>query len=252
MDQILDIQLFLDKGTLTAIDHTFDRLPDNATTSYHQHYYNVEFLTYQKETEPLQVMVNAVKDMRAMSTFNIPKSGVYYYYKMSIPLVDYFVGSEYSGNLIGEIFYTENGVLMQIASRPQEVTKEGIIAASKTIDLLTAYDAVMTNSSAETEANESYFFPKKELFNTWNLRKCLVYLQRKMLLGNCSFDDCSANKELRNQRDFLMSAIYVIDYLIDTNNLDEAQRIIDNLSTCGFPCEDNEFTFSDCGCGHTV
>jgi hypothetical protein len=48
-------------------------------------------------------------------------------------------------------------------------------------------------------------------------------------------------------RDFLLSAMYVLDYLKDRAEYDKAQEIIDNLPTCQI-CDSNSLDIVDCGC----
>lgn len=251
MDQILDITLILDNCKLTAIDHTI--VPDNAESVY-ANYVNVEFIVHNDETTPEKVILSDTS--QKSTTFDLKNDGIYHYYKLSIPSIEYFFDVEYPESIIGELFFVYDEFrtkLMQIQDTPSVLTVDGIVSVSKEVTYMDAYNAVFKEVDQELEANESYFFPKKEVFNICKIRKCLVYLQRKMLLGNCpETGDCSETKDLRNTRDFLMSAVYVLEYLKNTGNFAEAQRIIDNLSTCGFPCEDKDFTFSDCGCGHTV
>lgn len=48
--------------------------------------------------------------------------------------------------------------------------------------------------------------------------------------------ECDSNVSINHKRDFLLCALHVLDYLIDKNtkdSLSEAQRILDNLATCG-------------------
>ena len=55
---------------------------------------------------------------------------------------------------------------------------------------------------------------------------------------------------LKERCDFLLCAIYTLNYLICNQNYAEAQRIIDNLSTCENICEDELNTnYNGCGCG---
>ena len=178
-------------------------------------------------------------------------NGIYYYCKLAIPILDYFVGKNLE-NMVGEVFVNSDGGLMQIKARPMEATLGGILAVSSGISYNDAYDAILHNLGSEFEANESYFFVKKEVFSTCKIRKCLVSLQHKMLLESCSSNSCTTSDNVRNTRDFLFGALYVLDYLKETNNFEEAQRIIDNLSTCDFPCKEDSITTNDCGCGNFI
>lgn len=242
MDQILDIQLHVNNGFLVAIE-TFNPVAEDRRDRYQP----VEFITYNECTR--EIAPTPTDD--GNSIFELDKDGKYYYYKMLIPYINRFVADVRRTILtVGEIFYHE-GKIMQIQSDPASSSKSDILAASREITGLQAYDAVTKNITDALEANESYFFPKKEILNICNIRKCLLYLQRKLLLESCK-NHCFSNKELRQQRDMIFNAVYVLDFLKETGNFEEAQRIIDNLSSCGLICDGKSITFSDCGCGHTV
>lgn len=241
MDQILDIQLHIDNGFLIAVDTT---VPVEGHKSF-DNFVPIEFITYNEDFEEI-----APIRTRPNTMFKLNNDGKYHYYKLMVPTLEHFADSEDLGSLLGEVYYDEK--LMQIYSVPADSSLESIKSASRSISALDAYKAVTDNESTAFEANESYFFPKKEILNVCNIRKCLLNLQRKQLLEGCNKNNCSSSKELRQQRDFLFNAVYVLDFLKETNNFEEAQRIIDNLSSCGFVCEEDTITFSDCGCGNTI
>lgn len=241
MDQILDIQLHIDNCFLIAVDTT---VPVERHQSF-DNFIPVEFITYNEDINPIEPIETSPNTM-----FELLRDGKYYYYKLMVPTLSHFVGSENLAGLLGEVFYADG--LMQVISIPVDSSAEAIKNASKSITALEAYEAVTLNVAPSLEANESYFFPKKEILNICNIRKCLVYLQRKLLLETCGKNNCSSEKDLRQQRDFLLHAVYVLDFLKETGNFEEAQRILDNLSSCGFVCNDKSITFSDCGCGHAI
>lgn len=81
------------------------------------------------------------------------------------------------------------------------------------------------------------------------MQHCLVKLQEAILFSTKTCKQCEQNDSIRFRRDFLLSALYVLDYLILQNNYDEAQRILDNLSSCGSLCGDDIEIKDDCGCG---
>lgn len=89
---------------------------------------------------------------------------------------------------------------------------------------------------------------QKVVFSVCKLQKCLVNLQKQIIDNPKSCNECSSTSSVRYRRDFLLSALYVLDYLKDRRNYDEAQRIIDNISGCGSLCEDLTNN-NDCGCG---
>lgn len=253
MDQIFDIELILDGDKLTVMDRTMPTLLENNLDAYFEYYVNVEFLANRTEDNilPNVLITRPTYQTVVISEFDIDYNGIYYYYKLGIPIIDYFINKNVL-NMIGEVYIDSNGALMQIVEKPRTASKIDIINASAGISYLDAYNAIVNNLRAESEANESYFFIRKEFFSTSKIRKCLVDLQHKTLLEGCSFDSCTSSANLRNTRDFLFSALYVLDYLKETENFEEAQRIIDNLSTCGFPCADDSITVNDCGCGNFI
>ena len=83
------------------------------------------------------------------------------------------------------------------------------------------------------------------------MRRCLADLQQELLLNDYK-NECNTNKALRNKRDFLFGAAYVLDYLASTCNYKEAQRVLDNLSSCGFLCGDSTVNTKTCCCGNTL
>ena len=47
--------------------------------------------------------------------------------------------------------------------------------------------------------------------------------------------------------------MYVFDYLKDIGNLTEAQRVLDNMSSCDSLCGDLlNNSNNDCGCGNSI
>lgn len=256
MDQILDITLTLDNNILTAVDSTFKNLPANAGEDYLQNYCTVEFIAHNDESNiigtPIIQRIDIDSTFSSVSQFELNDNGIYYYYKMSIPLIERFVGAEYPINLLGEVYFDNDGQLKQIVEKPYSSDKQSILNVSEAIGYIDAYNAITKNVGSSLEANESYFFPKKSIFSTCKVRKCLIYLQRKMLFGVDPINRCQSSSELRNRRDFLLSAMYVLNYLVETGNFEEAQRIVDNLSSCGFSCDDDLENFNDCGCGQVI
>ena len=247
MDQILDIQLLMDGCHLTAIDHTIP--PIGSEIVYSTQYVGVEFVA-NNEGSIEAVVVTDADNNNKVTKFELKKDGRYSYYKIAVPTIDYFIGKN-ATSIVGEIFYNE-GELLQIKTLPIESTFDAIMEVSEIVDCLHSYEAILNKVSSSEEANEAYIFPKKDIFNICNLRKCLVYLQRKMLLEKCSSDKCNSKQSDTERVNFLLSAVYVLEFLIRTNNFAEAQRIIDNISSCGFTCEDTVLTFNDCGCGHSI
>ena len=130
-------------------------------------------------------------------------------------------------------------------------TLDEVIESSEIIGYKEAYEFVQENKASQT-----FYCPIKNVFSVCKLQRCLVYLQRQLLLNNskiCSYDKCKTDENLRNRRDFLLSAMYVFDYLKDMGNFTEAQRILDNLSSCNSLCgEELGNIDNSCGCGNSI
>ena len=87
---------------------------------------------------------------------------------------------------------------------------------------------------------------KKNTFTICNLINCFVSLQRQVMKKELTYS-CKKIEDVSKQRDFLLSTIYVLDYLKDIKNFAEAQRIIDSVTECTTFCS-NISNNSDCGC----
>ena len=256
MSQILDIEFTLDNNILTAVDSTVKNMTLDAKEDYLQNYWTIEFIAHNNEKnivgDPILKRVGVDSTFSSVSQFEFHDNGIYYYYKISIPSIDRFVGTEYSENLLGEVYFDDNGNLNQIIEVPESSEKQSILNVSETIDYIEAYNSITKNVDSSNEANESYFFPKKAIFSTYKIRECLIYLQRKLLF-DVKEARCETSYKLRNHRDFLLNAMYVIDYLVEKGDFEEANSIVDKLSSsCECMCEDDLENFNNCDCGYTI
>ena len=164
------------------------------------------------------------------SRFSFPKDGTFTYYKILIPKLTHFTkefdtylyynnqeGTESFGNLV----YKHDG-------------KEEIVFPTQL-----RYIAELSNLV-------NVICVEKIIFTACKLQKCLVNLQRKILKNTLS-GTCNKNTADVENRDFLLSAMYVLDYLKDRAEYDKAQEIIDNLPMCQI-CDSNSLDIVDCGC----
>lgn len=185
---------------------------------------------------------------RFASEFLLEKDGTYTYYKLIIPTLDFFkIDSEDSDlyhNLQGQLFFLDGKLYHSLLENNDKCNLEAILDNSEEItDYLKAYDIVQNN-----DASQTFYSPAKNIFSVCKLQRCLANLQKQLLFESCN--KCEETATLRKQRDLLLSAMYVFDYLKDLGNFTEAQRILDNLSSCNFVCQDNDF--NDCGCGSSI
>ena len=125
--------------------------------------------------------------------------------------------------------------------------EEAISSSKPTDDFIELY---------EKNGSQTFIF-KQSIISACHLQKCLLNLQKRLVqtqTNSCDFSSCAKSQELKNKCDFVLSALAVLDYLKDINNFTEAQRLIDNISTCESICGDDisHSDFNSCGCGNSV
>ena len=87
-------------------------------------------------------------------------------------------------------------------------------------------------------------------FYAFHLRKCYVSLCQKIFKSR-GFDRCFNGKldsQLVYKRDLVWAALNVIQYMIDFNQLAEAQRLLERINGCNGLCKSEDTGDSGCGC----
>ena len=87
-------------------------------------------------------------------------------------------------------------------------------------------------------------------FSVFHLRKCYVSLCQK-IFEDKGFDRCFNGKvdsQLILKRDLVWSALNVIQYMIDFNQLAEAQRLLERINGCNGLCSGVDTGDKGCGC----
>ena len=95
----------------------------------------------------------------------------------------------------------------------------------------------------------SFFKEIKNFFSVCYLRKCYIALCQK-IFNQRAFDRCFNNKvdtQLIYRRDLVWAALNVIQYMVDSNQLAEAERLLERINGCNGLCTDID-TGEDCGC----
>lgn len=222
----------------------------------------LEFLSYNTDENLLPESVKIRKELhnrghylsRFASEFTLNVDGTYSYYKLVVPQLMHFQDDKEPDkyiNLIDELFFFNGDLYKSNITDQEGYTLDEVIESSEIIDYKEAYEFVQENKASQT-----FYCPIKNVFSVCKLQRCLVYLQRQLLLNNskiCSYDKCKTDENLRNRRDFLLSAMYVFDYLKDMGNFTEAQRILDNLSSCNSLCGEELGNINNsCGCGNSI
>jgi hypothetical protein len=246
---------------LSAIDDSsYTDLPDKYGTIFKSiaDYVSLEFLTYSdsKEIEPNTIIFenychnrdNYLKD----GIFPIMKDGIHFYYKIVVPKLETLFIQNSEGLytkvfLENQTFYYNNKFYIgKVDYNTDPVTKRELLEKINEI-LETSKSEIITNYTELYELSGSQSFVcKKIVFTTCKLTQCLVNLQRK-IIDYQIYNKCADYKKITEERDFLISTIYVLDYLKDIGNFQEAQRIIENVMECGSIC-DFEDDINSCGC----
>ena len=263
----LDIKLIIDgKCQLAAFDKTeYVNLLGNAAISEDiTDHISLEFLVYNEEVKHIEESVvirrySSINDLQSPTVMSFPKDGTFTYYKFLMPqLFELYKVDESSStasfNIENELYYYDHNIYkglknltnINIIENPEDYYNT--IISSEYSELITNYydlwEVVVDNPSSQT------FSFQKKMFTVCKLQKCLVNLQRKMLENNRCYDS-NTDLLIKNERDFLLCALYVFDYLKDTKNYTEAQRILDNLIACNELCNSDLTINTDCGCGST-
>lgn len=95
-------------------------------------------------------------------------------------------------------------------------------------------------------------FYEELVFSLCKLEHCVFNLQKKSLLPLlkfCGKNTCDESKNDKNQRNFLFISLEVLKHLIDEEKYEEAEEILDSLSSCNSICKDISNNNSNCGCG---
>lgn len=254
MDKRLLVQLIMHPDCrLIAIDNSdYNRL--GADMAEHV---MVDFLVYNEDnhevSNTLKVRYEHLNKgyyrAQFVTEYVLPKDGTYSYYKLVIPILEHFaVGDSYI-NMANEMFYFSGNIYLVNSSAPVQMSESEVFANSIILEnCLQWYDTVNNNKASQT-----FYLPAKKIFSVCKLNRCLALLQKRLLGCNNPCKNMGCNKDTETEyRNFLFSAMYVFDYLKDIGNFSEAQRILDNLSSCNFICNDlDELTNNDCGCGNS-
>lgn len=215
----------------------------------------IDFLVYNDETQPLEHTLKFRYDdlnrgynrVQFSTEYILPKDGTYSYYKLVIPIVEHFLNADGKyHNIEDEMFYYKGNIyLCNTNTGFTEFTLSELLSNSKVLEnCLDWYNTVHDNHASQT-----FYLPAKKLFSVCRLNRCLVSLQKNLLGCNnpCKNMNCDVSAAT-NQRNFLLCTLQVFDYLKDIGNYSEAQRILDNLSSCNFICDEGLIS-NDCGCG---
>lgn len=97
---------------------------------------------------------------------------------------------------------------------------------------------------SEVDAEYSYFF------STCNLKKCFVKVCQQIFNSkNTICSQGNVDHSLIYKRDLIWSALNVIQYMAEMDQMDEAQRLLEEITSCNGLCPSSSQSSSGCGCG---
>lgn len=97
---------------------------------------------------------------------------------------------------------------------------------------------------SEVDAEYSYFF------STCNLKKCFVKVCQEIFNSkNTICSQGNVDHSLIYKRDLIWSALNVIQYMAEMDQMDEAQRLLEEITSCNGLCPSSSQSNSGCGCG---
>lgn len=159
----------------------------------------------------------------------MPNDGIFVYYKLQVYTLDSIT------DVNNAIYYdTENSKLMY---NNIELTDYSIVQE-------------LINNKAAGLIDGFY----QKLFSICKLKQCLSKLQKQAFFDG--LNNCGNNWELactgynidKSKRDFLFISLWILEELICKEKFEEAQDIIDKLSTCSGVCDNLNTNTKNCKC----
>ena len=94
-----------------------------------------------------------------------------------------------------------------------------------------------------TQVQIEYFY----YFSTCNLKKCFINTCQDILSKTKSIcNKQNVDNSLIYKRDLLWTSLNVIKYMVEIDQMEEAQRLLDQIVGCNGLCP--QYNVSDCGC----
>lgn len=178
-------------------------------TKFNENYIQV-FIISKKSTKESETLIRTSEDIPV--TFKIKSDGFYTICKLTIPLDDtkpyYYKNKKYYHNI-------------------QEVTLQELIEVNPEV----------------SEIKIEYFY----YFSICNLKKCFIKLCKDIFDQRLYKCKTTVDNSLIYKRDLLWSAINVIQYMTEMDYIEEAERLLEKITSCNGLCDENN---KNCGCKH--
>lgn len=163
--------------------------------------------------------------------FKVIKDGYYKINHMVLPTVDWWNNaSDDNKEYFETIYFVDNNKIYKVVDNvPEECSLEEII-----------------ERNPENSTISQCFI---NIFYTGNLLQCYVNYSKRVF--DSQVCGCPTENNDIYIRDFLWMSLNIIDYLISFDQFIEAQRMLEQLSTCNGFCNSissNVFNSQNCGC----
>lgn len=243
MDSRLTITLNIENTTFTAVDESpYANWINNGTFDNNHDHLIVHRLTFIGNDK------NTLKDISITSSNNIEdfsntytvdeiSNGLYYYQKLLIPT------ESHNTNANETLWYDENDKLVYYYDLDA--------GSVTTYDIESNFDEIYELVTSNTPMNCFYF--GEYSITIYGLIECYVLLAEDRI-NNFLRNNCKQNCDAPcsdYKLDILLAAILVLNYLISKGEYFEAQRILNNLNTCGSLCSEYITDLKGCGCGES-
>ena len=216
-------------------EHSYEKWQEE-NSDWKQHVF-IDFLENNSySTDDLTVLEDSIRcldletnDIRTPYLYKLPKDGLYIYNKYCIEKLEHLKSSDADTDGQNETLTVES---------------------AKKVEDYSELSSLITD--------EIEYWTNKQIVSICYLNKCLISLQKKMIYDNlnskCTYDNCSSDESIRNMRNFLFDSVYILSYLIEQGSYLEAQRIIEDLTSCNYICKDilGETNYNKCDCGATI
>ena len=246
MEQKLNIKLLEEQnGYLKAVDST--SIPADNYNKINRAF--IEFVVKDNSIifNIVKEVIDAV-DFSSSTIINIDSDGLYKYYKISVPTLDFYK--------VGDSSYTvvTNGISRYFYYN-KKIYKPKSGVATITLDTLKT-SCVEINSvkdlweSRLVDNNILYY--GENYYTIYQLKNCYLNYFNKSLADyinkNCNMH-CNIDSEIMNKRDFIFITMYVLDWLINNKEFDEVTRILNVINSCGDSfCGDTNILNKSGGC----
>ena len=249
MEQKLNIRLLEEQnGDLKAVDST--TIQADGYNKINRAF--IEFVI--RDNSIIFNIVNEVidtSDFSPSTIISIDRDGLYKYYKIVIPTLDFYKAGDSSYNIV------TNGI-SRYFYYDKKIYKPNSGVSTITLDTLETNCTQISNIKDLWETrltDDNILYYGENYFTIYWLRNCYLDNFNRSLVDlvnkECGIN-CIADSGIIAKRDFIFITIYVLNWLINNKEFDEAARILNIINTCDYSFCGETNTFNNlggCNCG---